>query len=810
MTGNRARLMEMRRALPGLAASKGSPLPRLSALLRPGFVAGLLAGVLLVFYMPQAFANSLTSGLGGSSVSASSNGAQKERQQLGQMLKQPKIDSTEPMLLQADEMVYDNEHSKITAKGNVEIYYGNYTLLADRVVYDRAANTLTAEGNVSIKDPDGAVITADHITLTDDFRDGFIDAMKLVTKDDTRIVAQSASRQAGNVTVFENGWFTPCKVCEEDPSRPPTWRIRAKKITHRRDEATITYNNAFFDFFGVPVLWMPYFQSADPTVKRKSGFLMPGYGNSNVLGTTVMVPYYFALSDTYDFTFAPMYTSQAGTLLQGFWRQGLSSGGYRIDLAGVFDKGTIDAPTNGNFRGSIWTQGKFALNPYYSWGWDILAETDDTFRRVYNLDSKIKTDRVDQIYLEGLHDRNYLSMRFYNTQSLLFSDQPFSDATVYPIVDYDYIVNRPILGGELSFNSNAMAFSNKDGVNSDRLITEANWRRQMIDGIGQVYTPFARLRGDLYNVSGVEPNALNGSENLVIKNSTDDFVPRGDAVAGFEYRYPFVATTGNITHVFEPIGQIIARPDTVGNQQNIPNEDALSLVFDDTLLFDIDKFSGYDRIETGTRANVGARYTAQLASGAYARAVFGESYQLAGQNAYDNAFYATSGLATDPSDYVGGLYLQAASFIAFSAQSRFNQATFAIERTDLGSSANYGPVQLSVNYADVIGAPGLALGNTRQEVLTQGVLALTQDWSLLGNLRYDIETAQTITDGLGLRYQDDCFNLAVTYERSFIKDQNIAPEQRFLVSLNLKYLGGYGFQSDAFGLLGPGASGTSF
>ena len=175
--------------------------------------------------------------------------------------------------------------------------------------------------------------------------------------------------------------------------------------------------------------------------------------------------------------------------MQGFWRQRLSSGGYRIDLAGVFDKGTIDAPTNGDFRGSIFTQGKFALNPYYSWGWDILAETDDTFRRFYNLDSKIKTDRVDQIYLEGLHDRNYLSTRFYNTKSLLFSDEPFSDATVYPIIDYDYIVNRPILGGELSFNSNAMAFSNKDGLNSDRLITEANWRRQMIDGIGQVYTP---------------------------------------------------------------------------------------------------------------------------------------------------------------------------------------------------------------------------------------------------------------------------------------------------------------------------------
>ena len=61
-----------------------------------------------------------------------------------------------------------------------------------------------------------------------------------------------------------------------------------------------------------------------------------------------------------------------------------------------------------------------------------------------------------------------MSTRFYNTQSLLFTDEPFSDATVYPIIDYDYIVNNPIIGGELSFNSNAMAFSSQDGTDTQR------------------------------------------------------------------------------------------------------------------------------------------------------------------------------------------------------------------------------------------------------------------------------------------------------------------------------------------------------
>ncbi|HSD92635.1 MAG TPA: LPS-assembly protein LptD [Methyloceanibacter sp.] len=784
MTAARAKSIRMRRALPGLAASIGGAPNRLRASLFASIFAAL--AIALLSSQP-AFAQLQTS--------------------LEQIVQPPKVDSSEPMLLQADEMIYDNENAKVTAKGNVELYYGNYTLLADRVVYDRSSNTLAAEGNVRIKDPDGAVITADQITLTDDFRDGFIEALKFVTKDDTRIVAQSASREAGNVTVFEKGWFTPCKLCEDKPNKPPTWRIRAGKIIHKRDQATLTYRNVVFDFFGVPVVYVPWFQSADPTVKRKSGFLVPSYSHSNQLGNTVQVPYYFALSDHYDFTFAPMWTEKAGTLLVGDWRHRLASGGYRVELAGVWDEGTIDSPTNGDFRGSIKTEGKFSLNPYWAYGWDILAETDETFRRFYNLDSRLKTDRVSQVYLEGLHDRNYLSTRFYNTQSLLFTDEPFSDATVYPIIDYDYIVNRPILGGELSFNSNAMVFTNEEGIDSNRLITEANWRRQMIDPIGQVFTPFAQLRGDVYSIAGYNSFGLVGSEDFANDIDPDhNTILRGNAVAGLEYRYPFIAATGNITHVIEPVGQIIARPGSVGDQQDIPNEDALSLVFDDTLLFEIDKFSGYDRIETGTRANVGARYTAQLASGAYGRAVFGQSYQIAGQNEFDTDFYRNAGLATDQSDYVGGLYVQANAYLGFSAQSRFDQQNFDIQRTDIGSWARYGPARVRVNYADVVGEPGLADGEAREEIVTAGTLSITETWALLGNFRYDLEADRTITDGLGVRYQDDCFLFDVTYQRSFIRDQDIEPDERFLFNFTLKYLGSYSYTTQnagAFGALGP-------
>jgi LPS-assembly protein len=350
-----------------------------------------------------------------------------------------------------------------------------------------------------------------------------------------------------------------------------------------------------------------------------------------------------------------------------------------------------------------------------------------------------------------------------------------------------------------------MVLANADGTDSNRLIMQTGWRRQMIDRIGQVYTPFAQLRGDLYGVNEFADPAtgLESSGALV----------RGTAVGGAEYRYPFIGTTGSVAHVFEPIAQIIGRPDSVGvDQSEIPNEDAQSLVFDDTILFDIDKFSGYDRIETGTRANVGLRYTAQLASGAYARAVFGESYQLAGQNPFDDE----SGLGTRSSDYVSGLYLQAARYLSLVGQARFDQETFDLMRTDLGSAARFGPVDLAVNYAEVAPeavTPDVITPATknddqerRQEIVGRGALALTDTWALLASLRYDLQNEKTISDGVGVRYQDDCLTLAVTYTQSNIRDRDIEPEQRVMVNLALKYLGTYQTATDAFSGLGADVS----
>ena len=116
-------------------------------------------------------------------------------------------------------------------------------------------------------------------------------------------------------------------------------------------------------------------------------------------------------------------------------------------------------------------------------------------------------------------------------------------------------------------------------------------------------------------------------------NTGDSIVTRAMPAIGLEYHYPFVGVQSWGTQTIEPIGQVIIRPNET-NIGKLPNEDSQSLVFDDTNLFKTDKFSGWDRIEGGSRANAGLQYTAQFNRGGNFNVLFGQSYQLFGLNSY--------------------------------------------------------------------------------------------------------------------------------------------------------------------------------
>ena len=710
----------------------------------------------------------------------------------------PKIDRAQPLYLQADQLLYDTKNNRVIAQGNVEIYYNNYILTADQVIYDQNVNKLLAEGNAQLKDPNGGITRADRFEALDDFRDAFIQSLSVVTSDDTRIAAERASRREGNVTEYERGKFTPCK---NDPGKPPLWCIGAARIIHDQQAATITYQDAQFELFGMPVMYLPWFQHADPSVKRRSGFLMPSFNNSSTLGHGFEIPYYFALAPNYDFTFHPQWLSKHGVLWQGDWRHRMSNGQYTVKFAAINEgDDELAATTSSGWRGTVQTKGQFSLSSWWRYGWDITVDSDDSFRRFYKLDPILQTDRVNTVYLQGMSDRNYLGARLYQFGGLLFNDTSYSDSVVHPVVDYNYIVGAPVLGGELSFNGHARSMSRNDGTDTSHVVAEASWRRKMIDPIGQVFTPFANARGSVYNyVDAVDPDTLAALPN--------DTVTRGVAAGGMLYSYPFVAHTAFASHTIAPTAQLIVRQNRVADQRRLPDEDAKSLVFDDTLLFDVDKFSGYDRFETGTRANVGVQYTFQANNGIYGRAVFGQSYHLRGENAYVDPgvdptakfnYSPVSGLETDRSDYVAGLYLSPFAGLNLITQARFDEKDWTLRREDTIITGSYGPVMGSVAHSFSHFDPALGLIDNQQDLLVSLGLKLTTNWSVLGSLRYDIDAKDRIQDVVQLKYADECFVLTASYTETFVENSalDLKPDRTLMLRFELKHLGEFNYKTD--------------
>ena len=803
------------------------------------------------------------------------------------------------LLVEAKEIVYDNDRNTVSLTGDVELYYQGRTLQADRVTYDRSTGRVFAEGNARLTESGGGVVTGSRFELTDDFKNGFIDSLRVEQTVKlqgqtvrARFSAPRAERIEGEQTVFDRGIYTACDACADAPERPPLWQVKAARIIHNNSEKTIYYENATLELAGIPVAYMPYFWTPDPTVKRKTGFLAPRYVSSPSLGFGASVPFFWAIAPNYDLTLEPTFLTRQGVLGQAEFRHRLETGSYNVRGAGIFQlDGSAYLPSplgarDRETRGSLESTGLFHLNERWRWGWDIALLSDKWFLSNYRIRSESVTstyfrESISTLFLQGQGDRSYFDVRGYYFNGLSTDDFQKQLPIVHPVLDYNKRINGPQpLGGEVGIDVNLTSLTrevaqfrglpnntsplyvvpNFDGAGArgfyetctvfergrclvrgisgttTRLTAQASYRRTFIDPVGQVWTPFSYLRGDAFYVA---PQTTGFPQNANLANfiETDDFFAgRATPAIGLEYRYPFVADAGDFgIHTVEPVGQIIARP----SEQKIgrlPNEDAQSLIFDDSSIFEWDKFSGYDRAEGGTRANLGARYSVANLAGFNANALVGQSVHIAGTNSFAVGDLLNtgrqSGLDTRLSDYVGRVQVSREAY-SFVARGRFDQDDLTTKRLEVGATASflpYVPVSGSVIYARYAAQPETGALRPREGLQTALAWAVTPNWSLSGSVVFDLdrhlaakETYQAaytqylanplnvpaptykkedpfyVTGiSLGLGYVDECTALSISYsiDPNAIATGTKERNSMVMVRLDLKTLGSVNFKQD--------------
>lgn len=653
-----------------------------------------------------------------------------------------------PVALIADAIDYDTGTGRVVASGNVEIHHGTRTLTADRVIYDARAETVTAEGAIVMRDPSGVTVFADFAELGTDLREGLVRGAKAVMGEHIRLSAVEARRTEGRYNTLSKAVYSPCKVCPEDPT--PLWRIRARRVIHDQEAHRIHYEDATFDLFGVPVLWLPWISHPDPTVARASGFLVPEFRQSSTYGFGVQVPYYWVIGDHADLTLTPFFTTGDGPIGIVEYRRAFATGDFRTEaslMRGDFTGGD-------RLHGHIEGQGDFALREGFRWGFDAITVTDDGYLSRYDfsdddrLTSELWLRRYDQsgfFDLTGLHFRS------------LRDDEPAGEIpVVLPDFDARHELGEALLGGTFGLFASSAVLLREEGLDANRFSLGADWERQEILPSGLVLKGFAELRGDLF--------------------VTDDFGAferatefRLAPLAGIEARFPLIAETPGAAHVLAPVAQVIVAPYGM-NSDDIPNEDSRVVEFDETNLFDRSRFPGFDAVEEGPRLNLGVRYEL-LGSGPLGfDASLGRVLRPEGLDEFSRG----SGLRQATSDWVGAWEVRYEPHLTLRNRLRVGDDG-TLNRNEIGAMLARGRSSLDIGYIFLRQDPAIDAPEDREELIARAALGLDRNWTLSALARHDLERGALVEAGGGIAFENECCRVELFVKRR-ATDRNSSPE----------------------------------
>ncbi len=682
----------------------------------------------------------------------------------------PAVAAEDQVGFAADNLNYDSDSEVVVAEGNVAMNREAISMRADKVTWNRKTGQVFAEGNVAIKSAEGDTAYGDRIELTDSLRDGVVESLLVVLDNGSRMAAIKGTRfENGNIEL-ENAAYTACPVEDADGCpKNPSWQIRAVRVTYDRAKNKIRYKGARVEIFGLPLIPLPGL-SHPANSEAGSGILVPEIRLDRSNGFEIAVPYYLRLAADRDITITPHLYTGAAPMLEGEFRALTDIGSFRIN--GYATYGSLvpltgeDPDSRKRFRGYLESAGKFQFDPRWSFTYSGRIATDRTFMRRYDIS---RDDRLRSTFeLERIGGNSYLSIAGWATQTLRRNDDQGQQPIALPIIDYRQRFADPVLGGQVELQLNTLAIGRTAGQDTQRAFAGARWDLRGLTRLGQEVTLTALVRGDVYH----------SDENLLTAipgyRGKSGWQTRGIAAVAADMRWPFVGEFAGGTQTLTPRVQIVATPPL--KNLDIPNEDSRAFDLEDSNLFAINRFNGYDRFEDGARITYGVEWN-------YSRPGFnisssvGQSYRLSDKPAL---FPDGTGLTSRTSDIVGRTTIAYRDFLRLTHRYRLDKDNFAIRRNEfdatIGSRSTYAVLGYSRLNRDI-----LLLGEDfqdREEARVGGRVKVAQYWSVFGSAIVDLTEQRddplSTADGfepirhrLGVAYDDDCLSIALTWRRDY-------------------------------------------
>jgi LPS-assembly protein len=707
----------------------------------------------------------------------------------------PLPETDDQVQFSAGTLEYEINDETVTARGDVRMYRGGERLRADAIVWDRKTGKVVAEGDIAITNAEGDVAYGDRIELTDSLKDGVIDNMLVVLDEGGRIAARTGTRDANGVVIVSDAAYTPCAVTNADGCpKEPSWKITAVRVIYNPASGRIRYTGARISLFGIASLPLPTF-SHPVGGKNDSGFLTPDIRISRVNGLEIAAPYIFNFGPNRDLTITPRIFSGALPMVSADYRALNRLGAFRVGGYATYSSRADDfafagAPisTRNDFRGYFESAGRFQLGPNWSFSESIRVASDRTFLRRYDIS---REDRLRSMLRAERIDRDsYLSITGWAVQSLRLSgDRQGLQPIALPEIDYRRRFDE-IVGGRVELQLNSLALTRPEGQDTQRAFASARWDLRRLTPLGQevMFTAFARA--DVYNTRDVL------ATQVASYRGESGFQTRAIGALAADVRWPFIGTFMGGTQRITPRVQLVLSPKL--ENFTIPNEDARAVDLEDSNLFALNRFAGYDRFEDTPRVTYGADYALGL-SGISIQANIGQSYRLSTRA---SIFPNGTGLSDRFSDFVGRTTVRVRDFVAFTHRYRIDKDGLAIRRNEIDATVGSRETYAQLGYLRLnrnIG-PELEDLRDREEARVAGRVAFRRFWSVFGSATIDLtdreEDPLSISDGfdpirhrLGVAYEDDCLRLGLTWRRDYQNAGDARRGNSYLLTLSFKNLG---------------------
>lgn len=687
---------------------------------------------------------------------------------------------------------YDSNTETVTAKGDVIASRDGYTVRADSIVWDRNSGQVFAEGAIRAIGPEGDVAYGDKIELTDALKDGVIDNLLVVLADESRLAAKRGARQDGIYTL-DYAAYTACKVVDADGCpKKPSWEVKAIKVVYDPSRKRVVYNGARIELFGLPVIPLPFLSHPVDT-KAGSGFLVPSIGFSRNNGVELEQSYYWRMAENRDATAAITAFSDAAPLGRVTFRSLEKKGAVDLTAYGTYSNriSTSGASTPlgaDAFRGYLEGAGKFQFDPYWSISASGRYASDRTFLRRYDIS---RDDRLRSTFsAERIGNKSYFSLAGWAVQTLRTGDRQGLAPIALPEIDYRLRMDAPVVGGTVQLQANSLAIGRTEGQDTQRAFAAAKWDLRKITGLGQEVTFTMLARGDVYH------SDENASTLTPIYRGDSGWEHRAIFAAATDIKWPFVGQAFGGTQIFTPRVQVVAAP-SISNL-NIPNEDSRAVDLEDSNLFALNRFPGYDRFEDDYRITYGFDWALRK-SDFTADISLGQSYRLSNR---ESIFPDGTGLSDKASDIVGRSEFRFKDLVKLTHRFRLDKDNLSIRRNEIDATIGSRGTYVQAGYLKLnrnIG-PTLEDLTDREEIRLAGRVRVARYWSVFGSTIIDLtdttEDPTSISDGfdpirhrLGVAYDDDCLSLSLTWRRDY---QPVGDSQRgnsFLFRLAFRNLG---------------------